>query len=130
MIHSIKILILPLFVGVIMVFAISPPAFAAGCGGNGAKGQVLQGVGQTNNTDCSGQGVNKTIKTVVNLLSYFAGVLAVIMIIVAGFRYITSGGSSDGVSAAKSTLIYAVIGLAVAALAQIIVQFVLGQATK
>ena len=49
------------------------------------------------------------------------------MIIYGGFRYITSGGSSEGVGAAKSTLIYAIIGLIIVALAQLIVQFVLTQ---
>jgi hypothetical protein len=43
-------------------------------------------------------------------------------------RYITSGGDSTKVSGAKNTLIYAIIGLIIVALAQLIVHFVLGQA--
>jgi hypothetical protein len=51
------------------------------------------------------------------------------MIIYGGFRYITSGGDSGRVGNAKNTLIYAIIGLVIVALAQLIVHFVLNQAT-
>ncbi len=49
------------------------------------------------------------------------------MIIYGGFRYITSGGDSGRVGNAKNVLIYAVVGLIIVALAQIIVRFVLTQ---
>ena len=62
---------------------------------------------------------------IVNILSIVVGVVAVIMIIYGGFRYITSGGESGSVSGAKNTLIYAIVGLVIVALAQFIVHFVL-----
>lgn len=68
-------------------------------------------------------------KRVVNFLSVIVGVVAVIMIIVGGFRYITSGGESSNVSGAKNTLIYAIVGLIIVALAQFIVHFVLTNVT-
>jgi hypothetical protein len=40
----------------------------------------------------SNTAVNKTITFVINLFSVVVGVVAVIMIIFAGFKYITSGG--------------------------------------
>jgi hypothetical protein len=49
------------------------------------------------------------------------------MLIIGGFRYITSGGNSEGIGKAKNTIIYAIIGLIIVALAQIIVQFVLNK---
>jgi hypothetical protein len=52
------------------------------------------------------------------------------MIIYGGFRYITSGGDSNGVTAAKNTILYAIIGLIIVALAQIIVNFVLNKTTS
>lgn len=73
--------------------------------------------------------VNGIIKTVINVFSLVVGVVAVIMIIAGGFRYITSGGDSGKIGGAKNTIIYAIIGLVVVALAQIIVQFVLGKVT-
>jgi len=57
------------------------------------------------------------------------GIAAVIMIIVGGFRYITSGGNDASVTSAKNTILYAVIGLIVVALSQLIVRFVLGKLT-
>ena len=67
---------------------------------------------------------------VVNILSVVVGIVAVIMIIIGGFRYITSGGESGSVSGAKNTLIYAIVGLLIVALAQFIVHFVLNSATS
>lgn len=73
--------------------------------------------------------VSNIIRTVVNLLSIAVGIAAVIMIIIGGLKYITAAGDSNRVSSAKSTLTYAIIGLVIAALAQIIVQFVVHQVT-
>lgn len=72
--------------------------------------------------------VNKLIRTILNVLSVIVGIIAVVMIIVGGFRYITSGGASEKVTSAKNTLLYAIIGLIIVALAQIIVKFVLDKA--
>lgn len=74
--------------------------------------------------------INNLVKTVVNLLSAVVGIVAVIMIIVGGFRYVTSGGNDTSVTAAKNTILYAIIGLIVVALAQIIVRFTLSKLTN
>jgi len=52
------------------------------------------------------------------------------MIIIGGFKYVTSGGDSTKISSAKSTIFYALIGLVVVALAQVIVRLVLTKATS
>jgi hypothetical protein len=68
----------------------------------------------------------------VNFFSIIVGAVSVLMIIYGGFRYITSGGDSGRVGNAKNTLIYAIVGLIIVALAQVIVHFVLnnvGQVT-
>jgi len=67
------------------------------------------------------------IKPVINTLLSILGTIAVIMIIVAGIRYTTSGGDSSSTKAAKDTILYAVVGLAVAASAFAIVNYVLGE---
>ena len=88
------------------------------------------------NTDCESEvssgteGINTIVETIINVFSIIVGVVSVIMIIYGGFRYITSGGDSGNVSGAKNTIIYAVIGLVVVALAQFIVQFVLDRVTS
>lgn len=70
--------------------------------------------------------VNKLVQTLINTLLYILGTIAVIMIIVGGIRYTTSGGDASGIKSAKDTVLYSVIGLVVAMLAWAIVNFVLG----
>ena len=67
------------------------------------------------------------IKKVVNLLLWAIGIVSVIMIIIGGIRYATSNGDSNNVTAAKNTIMYAVIGLVIAIFAYAIVNFVLTQ---
>lgn len=111
------------------VGAMAGTAYAA-CGTpSDSKTQVLHGVGETGG-DCSSSGVSNVISDIVQILSIVVGIAAVIAIISAGFKYITSGGEASKVANAKSTLIYALVGLVVAALAQFLVHFVLTQSTK
>lgn len=80
------------------------------------------------NTDVS-QGqttVNETITNVINIFSVIVGIVAVIMLIFGGFRYVTSGGDSGNIGNAKNTILYAIVGLVIVAIAQAVVQFVLG----
>lgn len=69
--------------------------------------------------------VNSLITTIVNIFSFVVGTTAVIMIIVGGFRYVTSGGDSGKLGSAKGTITYALVGIAIVALAQGMVRFVL-----
>ncbi len=73
--------------------------------------------------------VNEIITLVINVFSYVVGFVAVVMIIVGGFKYITSGGDSGNVTSAKNTIMFAIVGLVIVALAQIIVKFVLQKVT-
>ena len=64
--------------------------------------------------------------TVTNVLLFVVGAVSVIMIIIGGLRYVTSGGNSSNVSAAKNTILYAVVGIVIALLAYAVVNFVIG----
>ncbi len=68
-----------------------------------------------------------TLSRIINIISILVGVIAVVMIIFGGFKYITSGGKQESVTGAKNTILYGLIGLVIVALAQIIVKFVLNQ---
>lgn len=110
--------------------------FAAPCSnignevGNGASG-AASGTGSVDTNFCNSQtGTSNTDVTaiaskIVNVFSVIVGAVSVLMIIYGGFRYITSGGDSGRVGNAKNTLIYAIVGLVIVALAQLIVHFVL-----
>lgn len=65
------------------------------------------------------------IKTIVNMMLFILGAIAVIMIIIGGIRYATSNGESSAVQSAKNTILYSVIGLVVAILSYAIVNFIL-----
>lgn len=100
---------------------------AQGVDGNGSVSQDCAGDAAAGNA--KGTDLTDVIKLVVNIISIIVGVVAVIMIIWGGLKYITSGGESGRITSAKNTIIYALIGLVVVALAQFIVRFVLAKAT-
>ncbi len=69
--------------------------------------------------------VTKVIQDVINILLFLVGLIAVLMIVISGFRFVTSNGDANTVSSAKNSIIYAVIGLVIAVMAYAIVNFVL-----
>lgn len=73
--------------------------------------------------------LTELIASVVNIISLIVGVVAVVMVIWGGLKYITSGGESNKITGAKNTIMYALIGLVIVALAQVIVRFVLKKAS-
>ena len=102
------------------------PASAA----SGSKDAACEGAGLAG-SDCGsggGAAIGNVITAIVNVLSAIVGAVAVVMIIIAGFKYVTAGGDTNNISGAKSTLTYAIIGLVIVALAQIIVHFVIDKA--
>ena len=64
-------------------------------------------------------------KQVTNTILYIVGIIAVIMLIIGGIRYVISGGDAKKVTDAKNTVLYAIIGLVIAFLAFAIVNFVI-----
>jgi hypothetical protein len=85
--------------------------------------------GVTNNAVCDATKTDTSagdaIKNVVNVLLYLLGATAVIVIVIGGIMYATSGGESANVTKAKNMILYAVIGLVLALLAYAIVNFVI-----
>lgn len=70
-------------------------------------------------------GADGIFQTITNVLLFIIGAIAVIMLVIGGVRYTTSGGNSEQVTAAKNTIMYAIIGIIVAILAFAIVNFVI-----
>jgi hypothetical protein len=67
------------------------------------------------------------VQTILTVVFTIIGALAVLMFIAGGLRYITAQGDPQQVSRAKSTLVYALVGLLVSIGAVAIVTFVLGK---
>lgn len=114
-----------------LVAVVSPLAPAVGAACNQADLSAGSGVNcaQGNNTPTTLFGEGSIFTQVVNVLLFIIGAVSVIMLIVGGIRYTISAGDSTNVTAAKNTIMYALIGLAVAFLAFAIVNFVLGSLT-
>jgi len=70
---------------------------------------------------------DQVLHNALNLTYFIAGVIAVIVIILAGLSYVTSGNDPSAVSKAKNAILYAVIGLVVILSAFVITQFVIGR---
>jgi cytochrome bd-type quinol oxidase subunit 2 len=131
MLKRLKLLLLAPFI--ITTFSLTPALVLADCTNPATTAQAIQ-CGADNTAGVPGSAdpstkIDSTIANIVNIISLVVGVAAVIMIIVGGFRFITSGGNQESVKSAKNTILYAAIGLIVVALAQIVVRFVINQST-
>ncbi len=91
---------------------------------------ALAQVGTGNYGSTFGLGTADLESTVVNIIQWvlgFLGLVAVIMILIGGFQWLTSGGNEEKVAQAKKVISAAVIGLIVVLLAWAIVIFVVSQ---
>src|SRR5271168_397048 len=93
------ILALPL---IALCFSLIPATVSAT---NSSVNQACTGLAQLNDgTKCgttSTSQVDSLALTIINILSYVIGIVAVIVIIVARFRFITSSGDTNTVSATR-----------------------------
>lgn len=90
------------------------------CRGEGANSSVCQG------RTLSGQNpVNVIIANVIQLIIAVTAFASVITMMIAGFRYITSSGNPETTNAAKNAILFAIIGLVIALMGQLLVSYVL-----
>lgn len=98
--------------------------------------QLCKGAGGTFNPDdgsCSRAGEvglfdeGGLFRNIVNVLIFLVGVISVIMLIVGAIRYATSAGDANAVNGAKNTILYAIVGIVIAAASFAIVNFVINQ---
>ncbi len=105
-------------------FVMAPPVAAF-------SGTIQGGADAARGTDQSADlfGSSGIFQTITNVLLYVLGAISVIMIIIGGLRYVVSGGNSANVTAAKNTILYAIVGVIIAILSYAIINFVLGSFT-
>ncbi|MCA9344964.1 hypothetical protein KC946_03945 [Candidatus Saccharibacteria bacterium] len=113
----------------VLTGTVPAPVFAA----NSAKDAVCQGAG-VGNAGASGCAapvgsptVNDLIKTGLNIFSAIVGIIAVVMVMLAGVKYMMSQGEAGKINEAKNALLYAVVGIVIVAMAQVIVNFVISR---
>jgi hypothetical protein len=112
--------------GLTLLFA-STSTFAAS---DAAKEQACKAIGGTYSGGTCSDGSAKAqpqdlISEIITIFSWVVGAISVIMLIFGGFKYVTSGGDSGKITSAKNTIVYALVGLVIVALSQVIVNFVL-----
>lgn len=74
-----------------------------------------------------------TVTRIINVALSLLGIVAVVIILIGGFEWMTAGGSEDKVETAKKRIMYGIIGLAIILSAWAITKFVLnalGDATR
>lgn len=69
---------------------------------------------------------NALLGNILNITYFAAGTVAVIVILVAGFLYVTSTGDPGRITKAKNAILFAVVGLVVVMLAFVITGYVRG----
>jgi hypothetical protein len=129
-----KLLIIPFVVGTLMTPALVPVVAHAQNNNleNTIANQECTGsnlnLDTNSGTTCTGDatGLNTLLTKIIDIFSVLVGAIAVIMIIIGGFRYVISSGNDQAVSGAKNTIIFALVGLVIVALAQFMVHFVIG----
>ena len=114
----VKIVLPSLIMGVMMAVALA---------GNASALTLQEGAEAARCDGCPADlfGDTGVFKQVTNTILYIVGIIAVVMLIIGGIRYVTSGGDSKKVTDAKNTVLYAIIGLVIAFLAFAIVNFVI-----
>lgn len=95
------------------------------------NGTIQGGADSARGTDQTANlfGNSGVFRTITNVLLFILGAVSVIMIIIGGLRYVISGGNSTAVTAAKNTILYAIVGVIIALLAYAIINFVLNSFT-
>ena len=113
------------------VLAFSTPVFAAGpitedeAWGGGATG--------VNKTSLQGQiglgdrDPREIVASVVRIILGFLGIIAVVIILLGGFKWMTAGGNEDKVGEAKKLIMAGIIGLVIILASWGIATFVLNQ---
>lgn len=131
--HYIKNFTASLLISLAFMFSFVAPLAHAGLF-DGAKNEACGAVRATKNKKCDNaklkagaDSLSTTLNNIIDVLSILVGVAAVIMMIISGFRYVTSGGDSNRVTSAKNSFIFAIVGLVIVALAQTIVKYVLNR---
>lgn len=124
--QRIKHLILALTIALTGSMMLSPALVSADLKGDACEGvNTLNGTGSSTCDPNAGTKVEDIIAGIIKILSFIVGFAAVVMIIVGGLKFITANGDSGAVASARSTIIYALIGVAVVAIAQVLVHFVI-----
>ncbi len=72
-------------------------------------------------------GPDGIITAAVQILTIAVGIISVVVIILAGIRFITASGDPQSATVARNAIIYAIIGIVVVLISQALITFVLSR---
>lgn len=108
-----------LAVGAVSVSAVALPMLALA-----ATGGVDLGLNYATAIGLGTQDVRTTVSNVIKAFMGLLGIVAVVIILLGGFKWMTAGGNEEKVSEAKKLIISGIIGLIIIMSAYAIAQFV------
>ena len=98
-------------------------AYAQSTVSNGLQTSGLQSIFGTGGLNSS-QSLSDLVANVIRILLIFAGVIAIVFVIIGGYQYVVSGGNEETAEKGKKTLINAIIGIVVIVLAYAIINVI------
>jgi len=84
------------------------------------------GINYAGSTGLGSRDIRETIASIINVALGLLGIVAVVIILLGGFKWMTAMGNDDAIKKAKQLLIAGVIGLVIILTAYAIATFVLG----
>lgn len=94
--------------------------------GRPAKDVINEGLNVLTASGLGTKDVRETIASVINIFMGLLGTIAIVIILIGGFQWMTAGGNEEKVEKAKQLLGAGVIGLAIILAAYSITRFVIG----
>lgn len=92
-----------------------------------AQDEDILGVSYGAASGLGGGDVRIVVANIISVALALLGIIAVLLMLYAGFTWMTAGGNEDKVATAKKTIMYAVIGLAIIMTSYAIMRFVIGE---
>lgn len=113
-----------LLAGVLSLVLVPSPEASAACDMNRMSIESGADCARGNGQPTELIGDTGVFNRITSILLFIVGAVAVVMLIFGGIRYVVSGGDQNSVTAAKNTILYAIIGVIVAMLAYAAVSFI------
>lgn len=112
-----------------VVFAtLLAPALPASAAVSGTTDAVLNfGLSYGEDTGLGNKDLRSTISQIINVALSLLGIVAVVIILIGGFKWMTAGGNDENVTEARKWIFSGIIGLAIILSAFAVARFVLEQ---